>query len=506
ARHVARLADPRDLPVRAGDEQLQTHQRIPHAGLRPAGTPEPRQRRREDRLRAHHDRGRAGQPAHGRRPPESGLRRPGRPHDGGGRGARLAGARQPLARLPGRARRGPGGHRRGQGEDEDRRRGPGVERGPQTAPADRRGVPLRGRVVRLAFADDSVRGAGARPVTGAGGRADAAERHRLPAGRLPRRAAGRAVRAAAGHGHRDAGLRAGRAPRGRRPDSGGHRRGPLPGRRRRRRLRDQRGRRAVEPGPVQPRPRHLHRPLHGRLGRRRHRRTGPRRPGGRPHGLAPDAAPHRRPDRNLDPAGPPDRPPPPPDRGHPMTPTLLITTDYLAPGDEVDRLLREAGYATRHRPLRGTREPGELVAILDGCVGALIANEPMTAEVFARAPELRAVVRTGVGYDSVDVEAATKAGVSVSNLPGVNANAVAEYTMALLLAQARRLVTVAAEVRAGGWPREDGHELRGKTLGLLGYGATARAVVPLARAFGLTVLCTTGVPEGGRGDVPVRFV
>ncbi|MEV4103171.1 phosphoglycerate dehydrogenase [Nonomuraea sp. NPDC049649] len=189
-----------------------------------------------------------------------------------------------------------------------------------------------------------------------------------------------------------------------------------------------------------------------------------------------------------------------------MTPTLLITTDYLAPGDEVDRLLREAGYATRHRPLRGTREPGELVAILDGCVGALIANEPMTAEVFARAPELRAVVRTGVGYDSVDVEAATKAGVSVSNLPGVNANAVAEYTMALLLAQARRLVTVAAEVRAGGWPREDGHELRGKTLGLLGYGATARAVVPLARAFGLTVLCTTGVPESGRGDVPVRFV
>ncbi|QFG22466.1 phosphoglycerate dehydrogenase [Actinomadura sp. WMMB 499] len=186
-------------------------------------------------------------------------------------------------------------------------------------------------------------------------------------------------------------------------------------------------------------------------------------------------------------------------------PTVLVTTDYLAPGDEVDRLLHGAGLRTRHRPLRGTREPADLVAALDGAVGALIANEPMTAEVFARAPSLRAVVRTGVGYDSVDVGAATRAGVSVSNLPGVNAVAVAEYTMGLLLAQARRLVPVAAGVAAGRWPREDGRELRGRTLGLVGYGAAARAVVPLARAFGMAVVCTTGVPAGERRDASVRF-
>ncbi|XVQ06478.1 NAD(P)-dependent oxidoreductase [Spirillospora sp. CA-255316] len=183
-------------------------------------------------------------------------------------------------------------------------------------------------------------------------------------------------------------------------------------------------------------------------------------------------------------------------------PIVLITTDYLVPGDEVDGLLRDAGFTTRHRPLRGARERDELIAILAGAEGALIANEPMTAEVFAGAPALRAVVRTGVGHDTVDVEAATRAGVSVSNLPGVNANAVAEYTMALLLAQARRLVPVAAGVQAGRWPREDGHELRGKTLGLLGYGASARAVVPLARAFGMAVLCTTGVPASERRGPP----
>ena len=185
---------------------------------------------------------------------------------------------------------------------------------------------------------------------------------------------------------------------------------------------------------------------------------------------------------------------------------MLVTPDHLTPGDEVDRLLRQAGCTTRHRPLRGHRSEDDLVAALDGVAGALVANEPVTAAVLARAPRLRALVRAGAGYDSVDVGAATRAGISVSNLPGINANAVAEYVLALLLAQARRLVPVAAGVAAGGWPRESGVELRGRTLGLIGYGATARAVVPLASAFGMTILCTTGVPAGSRGEAPVRFV
>jgi D-3-phosphoglycerate dehydrogenase/(S)-sulfolactate dehydrogenase len=188
-------------------------------------------------------------------------------------------------------------------------------------------------------------------------------------------------------------------------------------------------------------------------------------------------------------------------------PLVLLTTDYLTPGDEVDDLLRSAGYGTRHRPARGVRRAEDLVDALRGVEGALVAaNEPMTADVFASAPALRAVVRTGVGYDSVDVAAATRAGVSVSNLPGINARAVAEYTLALLLAQARRLVPVATGVAAGDWPRADGTELRGKVLGLVGYGAAARGVVPLAQALGMTVLCTTAVPEVQRDAAAVRFV
>lgn len=185
---------------------------------------------------------------------------------------------------------------------------------------------------------------------------------------------------------------------------------------------------------------------------------------------------------------------------------VLVTTDYLRPGDEVDRYLRDAGLETVHAPMSGARSAEELVRLLDGVEAALVANEPMTADVLSRATSLRVVVRTGVGYDSVDVVAAARHGISVSNLPGINANAVAEYTLGLLLAAARRLVQSATGVAAGRWPREDGHELRGATLGLVGYGAAARAVAPLARAFGMTVLCTTGVPPAERGDAGVEFV
>ncbi|MGI5127785.1 NAD(P)-dependent oxidoreductase [Pseudonocardia sp. CA-107938] len=184
---------------------------------------------------------------------------------------------------------------------------------------------------------------------------------------------------------------------------------------------------------------------------------------------------------------------------------MLITTDYLRPGDDVDRFLTRAGLQTVHSPMVSRRDPDELAAALVGIDAALVANEPLTAAVLARASRLRVIVRTGVGHDSVDVAAAARLGITVSNLPGINANAVAEYTLGLLLAGARRLVQSAQGVARGGWPREDGHELRGSTLGLIGYGASARAVVPLARAFGMDVVCATNLPAELR-DPGVRFV
>lgn len=133
--------------------------------------------------------------------------------------------------------------------------------------------------------------------------------------------------------------------------------------------------------------------------------------------------------------------------------------------------------------------------MLDGVDAAIVASEPITAEMLHTATKLKVIARSGVGYDSIDVAAAAARGIRVCTTPGVNHDAVAELTMALMLMAARRLISVVDGVRDGRWPRDAGHELRGATLGVLGYGASGRAVANLATAFGMTVLVHTAHPD-----------
>ncbi|WP_415975766.1 phosphoglycerate dehydrogenase [Rhodococcus sp. 077-4] len=182
--------------------------------------------------------------------------------------------------------------------------------------------------------------------------------------------------------------------------------------------------------------------------------------------------------------------------------TILITTDYLHPGDDVDALLRVRGHTTVHSPASGTRPAGEMAALLSASDAAIIASEPVTAEMLDAAPSLRVIARSGVGYDSIDVDAATRRGILVCNTPGANRHAVAEMTMALLLMCARRIEETTDGVRNGQWPRHDTRQLRGATLGIIGLGPSARAVIDLARAFGMTILVTTGHPDPG---LPVTY-
>lgn len=182
-------------------------------------------------------------------------------------------------------------------------------------------------------------------------------------------------------------------------------------------------------------------------------------------------------------------------------PRVLITTDYLSPGDEVDKLLRSHGHETVHSIADGPRSESERRALLENFDGALTASEPITAGMLEQATSLKVIARSGVGYDSIDVQAAALHGVRVCNTPGVNHDSVAELTMGLILATARRLVPTIDGVRKGQWPRGAGRELRGSTLGVLGYGHSGRAVVRLGLAFGMTVLVSTSHPDPGADSV-----
>ena len=103
--------------------------------------------------------------------------------------------------------------------------------------------------------------------------------------------------------------------------------------------------------------------------------------------------------------------------------------------------------------------------------------------MIARAPRLRAIARTGVGYDAVDLATATARGIAVSITPGTNQESVAEQAFALLLALTRNVVNNDRTIRAGGWDRTLVKPIRGKTLGLVGLGRIGRAMAIRAQAF-----------------------
>jgi D-3-phosphoglycerate dehydrogenase len=104
----------------------------------------------------------------------------------------------------------------------------------------------------------------------------------------------------------------------------------------------------------------------------------------------------------------------------------------------------------------------------------------------------------GTGTDNVDVDACLERGISVTNTPGVNANSVAEHTLALMLAVTRQIPAMDRGVRAGQWPRALLVQLEGKTLGVIGLGAIGRRVAALATAFGMRILATSWGPDDGR--------
>lgn len=131
----------------------------------------------------------------------------------------------------------------------------------------------------------------------------------------------------------------------------------------------------------------------------------------------------------------------------------------------------------------------ELIAQLPGCVAAIAMPDDYSARVIeAAAPQLKLIARSGVGYDSIDIDAARKHGVYVTTTVGSNHDAVADFALGLILDLARHLTEITTKVRGGWWGRMAGVELRGKTLGIVGTGRVGREVAARAGGFGLRLV------------------
>lgn len=185
---------------------------------------------------------------------------------------------------------------------------------------------------------------------------------------------------------------------------------------------------------------------------------------------------------------------------------VVMTSPRLAPAAVA--ILEDAGCAVHYMP---PYPSGAAVAELAARVqaDAILARQgQVDAHAIAASPRLRIVARHGVGVDEVDVAAAASRGVMVTNTPGANSRAVAEHTLAMILALVKELRPLGAAVAAGGWrdPTRLGRDMAGLRLGLVGCGAIGREVARLAAAFGMTAsssdpaLPPEGVPGIARAD------
>ena len=151
---------------------------------------------------------------------------------------------------------------------------------------------------------------------------------------------------------------------------------------------------------------------------------------------------------------------------------------------ELEERYPAPAYNETGRPLSGD----DLVRFLRGHEKAITGLETLDRALFSAVPELRIVSKYGVGLDMIDLAAAKRCGVSVRWTPGVNRQAVAELAIAFMLALARGAVTLAWELRDGGWRQPGGRQLSSASVGIIGCGHIGQQVARLCAAFGARIL------------------
>lgn len=130
----------------------------------------------------------------------------------------------------------------------------------------------------------------------------------------------------------------------------------------------------------------------------------------------------------------------------------------------------------------------ELLAFLGDAPAALVGLETLDARLLAARPALRTLAKFGVGLDNIDLEHCARAGIAVLSTPGVNAFAVAELALGLMLGLARRIAIGTHHLKQGRWVKNGGVQVFGKTVGLIGLGHVGRETARVLQAVGCTVL------------------
>jgi len=185
----------------------------------------------------------------------------------------------------------------------------------------------------------------------------------------------------------------------------------------------------------------------------------------------------------------------------------VVLTDYVWESLDVEKKI--LGGLAEIVPMQ-TKKPEEFLAQAADCDALLNTYAgPITGDAMAKMPKCKIIARYGIGVDTIDLEAATRAGIIVTNNPAYCIEEVAEHTMALLLDSARKVAFYDRQVRAGTWavpPGKPLYRLVGRTLGLVGFGNIARHVAVRAAAFGMRVLYADPFVKEGQFSEPGKKV
>jgi phosphoglycerate dehydrogenase-like enzyme len=187
---------------------------------------------------------------------------------------------------------------------------------------------------------------------------------------------------------------------------------------------------------------------------------------------------------------------------------LITASGFGQTGQHALELLRQAGCQTVIPPKFGPLTASELASLLPEADAVLASLDEYSATLLgsSAAKSVKIIARWGVGFDAIDVPAATQQGIVVTYTPGLLDDAVADYTFALLLALARRVPEGHTAMREAGWKVAWGNDVAGKTLGIIGCGRIGMAVARRASGFAMNLLAYNQKPNPEAEKLGVTFV
>jgi phosphoglycerate dehydrogenase-like enzyme len=174
----------------------------------------------------------------------------------------------------------------------------------------------------------------------------------------------------------------------------------------------------------------------------------------------------------------------------------VVVTAKISPEGPHNAIFAQGGFSVAFPPADcDPFQEQALIGLLKDVDAVVAGSEPYTKRVIESLPKLRIIARAGVGFDAVDLTACDAAQIPVCTTPGVNHHAVAEHTIALLMAIARGFPELDRKVRENRWDRRSYPRVMGKTLGILGLGRIGQAVATRGVGLGMKVIALEPFPD-----------